>query len=84
MVDFELSTHAREMLRERNIPEEWVWRTVWHPDKKRRGTDYNMHYTKAIKEYDRRVLQVVVNTDVFPHRIVTVFFDRRLSKKAGK
>lgn len=82
MTDFELSAHTKDMLRERNIPEEWVWRTIEHPDNKRRGADYNMHYTKAIKEHDKRVLRVVVNTDVTPNRIVTVFFDRRLRKKS--
>jgi ribonuclease PH len=72
------------MLVERNIPEEWVWRTISHPDKKRRGADNNMHYAKAIKEYDKRILRVVVNTDFYPNRIVTIFFDRRLSKKVGR
>ena len=84
MVDFELSAHAKDMLLERNIPEEWVWRTINHPDKMRRGEDHNMHYTKAIKEHEGRVLRVVVNTDVFPKRIVTIFFDRRLGKKADR
>jgi len=79
-----LSLHAQDMLRERNILEEWVWRTINTPDKKRRGEDNNMHYTKAIKENLGRVLRVVINSDVQPHRIVTVFFDRRLQKKTGK
>jgi hypothetical protein len=83
MVDFELSTHARDMLRERNIPEEWVWRTLDNPDNKRLGADQNTHYTKAIIEYDMRILRVVVNQNALPYRIVTIFFDRRLSKKAG-
>jgi hypothetical protein len=40
-----------------------------------------MHYTKAIRERDGRVLRVVVNADVQPNRVVTVFFDRRLGRK---
>ncbi len=40
-----------------------------------------MHYTKAIREKDRRVLHIVVNVNVQPNRIVTLFFDRRLGKK---
>ncbi|MEW5988251.1 MAG: DUF4258 domain-containing protein [Chloroflexota bacterium] len=78
----DLSAHARVMLAERGILEEWVWRTVQTPDsKKRQVSDNNMHYTKAIRERQGRVLHVVVNTNVWPNRIVTVFFDRRLAKR---
>ena len=80
----ELSLHAQGMLVERNILEEWVWRTINTPNKKRRGKDDNMHYTKAIKERDGRILHVVVNPNVQPNRIVTVFFDRRLKQRMGK
>lgn len=81
MPEFEFSSHTRMMLQERNIAEEWVWRTLNTPDRKRRGDDGNMHYTKAIREHSGRVLRVVVNADVYPHCVVTVFFDRRLGKK---
>lgn len=84
MSEIELSTHAKEMLKERNILEAWVWRTINTPDKKRRGADYNMHYTKAIKEYGGRILHIVVNQDVQPNRIVTAFFDRRLGKRGRR
>jgi hypothetical protein len=80
----ELSMHAQAMLVERNILEEWVWRTINTPQRKRMGDDGNMHYTKAIKEREGRVLHVVVNPNVQPNRIVTVFFDRRLGKRAAK
>ena len=72
------------MLAERNILEEWVWRTINAQARRRKGADDNMHYTKAIKERAGRVLHVVVNPNVQPNRIVTVFFDRRLTKKTGK
>ena len=81
MSDFELSAHTKDMLKERNIAEEWLWRTLNTPDRKRRGADGNMYYTKTIREREGRVLRVVVNADVQPNRIVTVFFDRRLGKK---
>ncbi len=81
MPDLEFSKHAKQMLSRRKILEEWVWRVVNTPDKKRRGDDDNMHYTKTIREREGRVLRVVVNTNVQPNRIVTVFFDRRLEKK---
>jgi hypothetical protein len=69
------------MLARRRILEEWVWRVIDTPDKKRRGDDDNLHYTKAIRERDGRVLHVVVNPKVQPNRIVTLFFDRRLGKR---
>jgi hypothetical protein len=81
MSKIELSLHAQDMLIERNILEEWVWRTINTPDKKRRGEDDNVHYTKPIKERNGRFLHVVVNPNVQPNRIVTVFFDRRLKKE---
>jgi hypothetical protein len=48
MPDFEFSSHARDMLVERNIVEAWVWRTLTDPDKKEHSEDNNMHYAKAI------------------------------------
>jgi hypothetical protein len=80
MPDYEFSEHARDMLRERNIREEWVWRTIQTPSSKTRGKDGNMHYTKPIREREGRILRVVINTYVSPQRIVTLFFDRRLTK----
>ena len=77
----EFSKHARDMLTERNIPEEWVWRTINAFDNKQTGVDNNFHYSKAIEENGNRVLRVVVNPNAEPYRIVTVFFDRRLRGK---
>lgn len=81
MPEVEFSSHTRVMLKERNIAEEWVWCILNTPDRKRRGDDGNMHYTKAIREHSGRVLRVVVNVDVQPKRVVTVFFDRRLGRR---
>lgn len=72
------------MLKERGIAEEWAGRTLNTPDRKRHGDDGNMHYTKTIRERDGRVLRVVVNADVQPNLVVTVFFDRRLGQRLGK
>ncbi len=79
--DKEFSSHAKDMLKERNIPEEWVWRTINSPDSKESGADGNIHYTKAIEENEGRILHVVVNENVERNQIVTVFFDRRLRRK---
>jgi hypothetical protein len=80
MPDFELSTHAKDMVIERRIPEEWVWRTIDTPRRKKTDADRNVHYIKPIREREGRVLHIVVNPNVSPHRIVTLFFDRRLGK----
>jgi hypothetical protein len=66
MPDFQLSSHAKEMIRERKIDEEWVWRTLETPTRKKRGPDGNTHYWKPIKEKNGRVLRVVVNAYVDP------------------
>jgi hypothetical protein len=59
--------------------EEWVWRTIDTPDDRHLGDDANMHCTKSIRERNGQVLHVVINPYVQPNRIVTVYFDRRLS-----
>ena len=82
MQEFELSAHARDMIAERRIPEEWIWRTLQSPDRVELGADDNQHYFKAIDEYANRVLRVLVNEHLEPHRIVTVFFDRRQRRPA--
>jgi len=78
---FELSAHARDMLHEREIPEEWMWRTLTSPERQEVCADGNMHYIRSIPEHGGRFLRVVVNPTVTPNRIVTVFFDRRLRRQ---
>ena len=64
------------MLKERNIPEEWVERAVSKPDWEDMGRDDNVHYFKSITEHGGRILHVVVNHKASPQKIITVFFDR--------
>lgn len=80
MPTFDFTIHARDMLTERKIPEDWIWRVLNQPDETHMGDDGNMHYTKAIQERDGRILHIVVNPTVQPNRIVTLFFDRRLTR----
>ena len=80
MPDFEISLHAKDMLTERKIFEEWVWRAIDAPDRTETGVDNNLHYIKSIVERENRFLRVVVNPHVEPNRIITVFFDRRLRR----
>jgi len=81
MADIELSMHAQDMLRERDIPEEWMWRAIDAPDRVEIGIDNNKHYMKSISEYGGRFLHVVINHHARPNRVVTLFFDRRLGRR---
>jgi len=76
-----LSTHTKEMLRERNILEEWIWQTVNAPERVDSGADNNVHYFRRIAENQERVLHVVVNPHISPKKIVTAFFDRRAGRE---
>jgi hypothetical protein len=80
-MDLKLSLHIQDMLKERNIPEEWVWRSINSPDWENIGEDNNIHYFKSISEHEGRILHVVLNPHVTPKRVVTVFFDRRTRRK---
>ncbi len=80
MPDFDFTIHAKNMLAERLIPEAWVWRVLLQPDEVYAGDDGNLHYIKAIEERDGRVLRIIVNPRVKPYRIITLFFDRRLTR----
>lgn len=65
------------MLKERKISEEWVWRTIDKPEMENMGEDNNIHYFKSIFESENRILHVVVNPNILPKKVITVFFDRR-------
>jgi hypothetical protein len=69
------------MLKEREIPEEWVWRTIDKPDWEDIGEDKNIHYFKSIPEHGERILHVVINLHVSPQKVVTVFFDRSVRRQ---
>jgi hypothetical protein len=45
-----------------------------HPEKEEMDVDGNLHYAKSIQERGGRMLHVVVNPNVSPHRIITLFF----------
>lgn len=79
--DIEYSRHAQDAIQERKIHEEWILNTIDFPDYVEVGIDGNEHYIKAITDFKGRFLRVVINPYVFPKRIVTVFFDRRIKRK---
>ena len=80
---FELTKHARKALDEREIPMEWLERTLSAPELMLPDPDdatVERRYRK-IPEYGGRVLRVAVNTAVEPNRVVSVFFDRKMKGK---
>ena len=81
MTEYIFSKHATEMMEERTIAEEWIWRVLNDSENIVSSEDGNLHFTKSIAGKDDRVLHVVTNPNVSPKRIVTVFFDRRLRSK---
>ena len=80
MRDYEFTKHAADMLIEREIPVEWIFDTIDFPDKTEFVNNEEIHYIKAISEFDNRYLRVVVNPFKQPKTIVTFFFDRRIKE----
>lgn len=82
-LNYELTEHARTVLRERAIPVEWLERTLSGPELKQPDpTDATLERRyRRIPEHGHRVLRVVVNTTVVPERVVSVYFDRAMKGK---
>ncbi len=70
--------HAKTMMHERLIQEDWVIRTVKNPDFTELRRNDEKHYVKLIPENGGKYLRVIVNPSVSPNRVITVFFDRRV------
>ena len=77
---FELSQHAQHQMKERNIQPTWVDIALSNPDRLLTDADshQNTHYIKQIEEFGNRWLRVIVNPNIDPKRVITVFFDRRI------
>ena len=82
-MNFQLTKHAKRALAEREIPLEWVERTLEAPELTLPDPDDAAveRRFRRIREFDGRVLRVAVNTTVEPNRVVSVFFDRGMKGK---
>ena len=77
-MDYELSEHAGDALAKRKIPMGWLERVLVspqliEPDSEDKALE---HRLAAIPEHGNRVLRVIVNLQVKPVRVVTLYFDR--------
>ena len=82
-MNFELTHHAQKVLEERQIPVEWLERTLnlpelRQPDPKDATVERRF---RRIPEYGGRVLRVAVTTAVEANQVVSVFFDRQMKGK---
>ena len=70
--------HAQRIMTERRITDEWVERTVATPALRARDPydDTVERFYLGIAERGGRMLQVAVNTESEPWRVVSTFFDR--------
>ena len=74
------SRHFRDMLKEREIREEWVDLCEREPDRTEDRGDGTRHFMKQIVDFGGRWLRVIVNVSVDPPKEITAFFDRRLRR----
>ena len=80
---FELTWHAKKVLAEREIPMEWLERTLAAPELTHRDPvdEAVERRFRRIPEFGNRVTRVAVNTRVEPNRVISVFFDRQMKGK---
>ena len=59
MSEYTFSKHAIEMMTERKIIEDWVWRTLNDPENTFTKEDQNLHFVKPIAEKENRILHLM-------------------------
>ena len=67
LLDF--THHAKTMMRERLIQEDWVINAVNNPDMTEEKRDDEKHYLKQIPQNSGKFLRVIVNPSVSPLRV---------------
>ena len=82
-MSFSLTKHAAKALAEREIPIEWVERTLEEPElilPDPNDAKVERRF-RRVPEFGDRVLRVAVKTTVEPKRVLSVFFDRKMKAK---
>ena len=82
-MEFSLSKHAEDVIREREIRPEWVAETMARPEATQHDPDDPelLHALRPIADFGYRVLRVIFNQTKTPPHVVTVFFDRSMKGK---
>lgn len=78
---YQLTEHAKQSLQQRdNIRLEWLEQAMVSPHRViPDATDSSLvHHLYRIDDFGGRVLRVVINTNLNPPRVITLFFDRSL------
>ena len=77
-MELSFSEHAEQVMEEREISIEWIQSVLDEPALRvPDGRDQEVElFFRRIPAYGNRVLRVVVNTNVAPWKVVSVFFDR--------
>ena len=79
---FKLSVHAKDVMDNRNIVEDWVYAILDNPFVTIEIAKDEVHVYGTIKEYNNRCLKVVVNP--LKSLVITTYFDRKMKKKGCK
>lgn len=79
-MEFALSKHATDTLRERGIRLEWVSNAMDNPERRLPHVDDPQltHALRVIPEFGYRVLRVIYNHTRQPVLVVTAYFDRTM------
>ncbi len=82
-MEYALSQHATDVMRERRIDPTWITETLTEPMHTEPDADdpQLMHALRRIDAFGSRVLRVIFNTNRVPVLVVTVFFDRGMRGK---
>jgi len=79
---FKLSIHAKDVMENRHIKAEWVYRVIENPSLEIKVKNEEVHVFAVINEYNERCLKVVINP--LNKIIITTYFDRQMKKKGCK
>ncbi|PHS41013.1 MAG: hypothetical protein COB07_03195 [Sulfurovum sp.] len=79
---FRLSSHAKDVMENRKIKENWVYEILSNPSTTLDIQENEKHLYGIINEYDNRCLKVVINP--LKNLVITVYFDRKMKKKGCK
>lgn len=82
-MNYTLSKHAEDAIKEREIRPEWIAETLAQPVATETVPDDPelRHALRPIADFGYRVLRVIFNATRNPPHVVTVYFDRTMKAK---